>query len=160
MHRKFQILEIRFRYGEIGLKGQDNEVFISIHNLHLNDFKLEKEQCTEPSKNEDFLENEEPDRRNIEYKKSTFFFFLITYSQAHLENGAFLKIFTMGQFYTIFYRENIFGISFKENNSATFFWPSFPRTRRDHKNLKICCVFLDMKKDKGLKHSLIDVIKL
>ena len=109
-------------------------------------------------KTEDFLENEEPDRRNIEYKKSTFFFFLITYSQAHLENGAFLKIFTMGQFYTIFYRENIFGISFKENNSATFFWPSFPRTRRDHKNLKICCVFLDMKKDKGLKHSLIDVI--
>ena len=111
-------------------------------------------------KTEDFLENEEPDRRNIEYKKSTFFFFLITYSQAHLENGAFLKIFTMGQFYTIFYRENIFGISFKENNSATFFWPSFPRTRRDHTNLKICCVFLDMKKDKGLKHSLIDVIKL
>ena len=109
-------------------------------------------------KTEDFLENEEPDRRNIEYKKSTFFFFLITYSQAHLENGAFLKIFTMGQFYTIFYRENIFGISFKENNSATFFWPSIPRTRRDHKNLKICCVFLDMKKDKGLKHSLIDVI--
>ena len=102
-------------------------------------------------KTEDFLENEEPDRRNIEYKKSTFFFFLITYSQAHLENGAFLKIFTMGQFYTIFYRENIFGISFKENNSATFFWPSFPRTRRDHKNLKICCVFLDMKKDKRLK---------
>ena len=76
-------------------------------------------------KTEDFLENEEADRRNIEYKKSTFFFFLITYIQAHLENGAFLKIFTMGQFYTIFYRENIFGISFKEIIRPRFFGPLF-----------------------------------
>ena len=102
-------------------------------------------------KTEDFLENEEPDRRNIEYKKSTFFFlFDNVYSGASWE-WCFLENFYNGPILYNFLQGKYFRHLIQRNNSATFFWSSFPRTRRDHKNLKICCVFLDMKKKQRLK---------
>ena len=65
---KFHILEIRFKYGEIGQKGQANVVSISTHNLHFEQFQTwERIMQRTIEKLKDFSENEESGRPNIEY---------------------------------------------------------------------------------------------
>ena len=63
---------------------------------------------------------------------------LIMYSLTYLENGTLSELFAVEQFYPIFYREIIFGASFKENSRKFFLYFSCLAQKRLQNNFSGC----------------------